>query len=119
VPNLGHGKVCHLALPATDVAASAAFYESVFGWHIHRSENVVTFDDAVDEVSGHFDPRLSPTEPGLLVYLWVDDLDAALTRLRDGGATIVEAPGIDPGELTAWFRDPGGNVLGVYQEPVT
>ena len=71
----------------------------------------------MDEVSGHFDPRLSPAATGLLVYVMVDRLDDALARLRDAGAAIVEPPGIDPGELTAWFRDPGGNVLGIYQEP--
>jgi hypothetical protein len=29
----------------------------------------------------------------------------------------VQPVGGDPGELTARFRDPGGNVLGLYQEP--
>ncbi|WP_426593778.1 VOC family protein [Cellulomonas sp. McL0617] len=117
MPLLGHGKVCHIALPATDVEASAAFYESVFGWRMHRDGGRITFDDSVDEVSGHFDPRLAPAGPGLLVYLMVDDLHDALARLVAAGAAVVEPPGADPGELTARFRDPGGNVLGVYQEP--
>jgi hypothetical protein len=29
----------------------------------------------------------------------------------------VQPIGGDPGEKTARFRDPGGNVLGLYQEP--
>jgi predicted enzyme related to lactoylglutathione lyase len=33
------------------------------------------------------------------------------------GGEIVQAVGGDPGELTARFRDPGGNVFGIYQEP--
>lgn len=117
MPQLGHGKICHLALPAQDVDTSAAFYASVFGWRIRRRDSRITFDDSVDEVSGHFDPRLAPAGPGLLVYLMVDDLDSALARLREAEAPTVELPGVDPGELTAWFRDPGGNVLGIYQEP--
>lgn len=32
MPTLGHGKICHLELPAADAEASAAFYERVFGW---------------------------------------------------------------------------------------
>jgi predicted enzyme related to lactoylglutathione lyase len=118
VPHLGHGKVCHLAIPAQDVDASAAFYESVFGWSIHRGGGPVTFDDAVDEVSGHFDPRLEPSDAGLVVYVMVDDLEDALARLRAAGAEFVDPPVVDPGELTARFRDPGGNLLGIYQEPV-
>ena len=27
-----NGKICYLEIPATDVEASAAFYERVFGW---------------------------------------------------------------------------------------
>lgn len=118
MPRLGPGKVCHLALPARDIDASAAFYEAVFGWRIHRGPGPTTFDDSVDEVSGHFDPRLEPAAaPGLVAYLMVDDLDAALERLRASGASVVDPPGIDPGELTAHFLDPAGNRLGIYQEP--
>jgi predicted enzyme related to lactoylglutathione lyase len=117
MPTLGHGKVCHIALPAPDVERSARFYEQVFGWRIRRGPNAVTFDDGVDEVSGHFVPHAAPSEPGLLVSIWVDDLAAILTQLAAHGAEIVAPPGVDPGERTAWFRDPAGNVLGVYQEP--
>ena len=31
-PTYGHGKICYVELPATDVARSAAFYESALGW---------------------------------------------------------------------------------------
>jgi predicted enzyme related to lactoylglutathione lyase len=117
MPTLGHGKVCHIALPAPDVEASARFYSDVFGWRIRHQPHAVTFDDGVDEVSGHFVPHRSATPPGMLVYLWVDDLDTAIKRLEEAGASIVEPPGIDPGERTAWFNDPAGNTLGIYQEP--
>ena len=114
---LGHGKVCHIALPAADVERSAAFYEDVFGWRIRRGEGRTTFDDGVGEVSGHFVPGAAPGAGGLIVYLWVDDLGRAIARLQDAGGTLVAGPGVDPGERTALFRDPGGTVLGVYQEP--
>jgi len=31
---------------------------------------------------------------------------------------MVQPPGVDAPEITARFRDPGGNVIGLYQEPV-
>lgn len=115
---LGHGKVCHLAIPARDVEQSAAFYEDHLGWRINRQPQATTFDDGVGEVSGHFVPHATPmSEPGILVYVMVDDIDAAVDRLRASGIEIVADQGVDPGELTAWFRDPGGNVLGLYEEP--
>jgi hypothetical protein len=30
---------------------------------------------------------------------------------------IVQPIGVDAPEMTARFRDPGGNVIGLYQEP--
>jgi uncharacterized protein len=117
-PTLKHGKICYLELPTTDVAASSAFYERVFGWHIrHRDNGAVVFDDPTREVSGHWVTRAA-AEPGLLVSLWVDDLTAAIEQVQAAGCPILQPPGGDPGELTAHFRDPGGNVMGLYQEPV-
>jgi hypothetical protein len=33
-PTTTNGKLCYVEIPATDVAASAAFYAGVFGWTI-------------------------------------------------------------------------------------
>lgn len=118
MPTLGHGKICHLAIPAQDVEVSAAFYEDLFGFRVKRKPHVVTFDDGVDEVSGHFVPHATPMrEAGILVYIMVDDLVSTVARLESAGIEIVEPQGVDPGELTARFRDPAGNVLGIYEEP--
>jgi predicted enzyme related to lactoylglutathione lyase len=116
-PTLKHGKICHLELPATDLEASASFYERVFGWRIRGRGGPITFDDSVGEVSGHFVAGRAPTVPGGLVYIWVDDIGAAIERVVAEGCALVQAVGGDPGELTARFRDPGGNVVGLYQEP--
>jgi predicted enzyme related to lactoylglutathione lyase len=47
----------------------------------------------------------------------VDDAEAACRAVTDAGGEVVQAIGGDPGEVTARFRDPGGNVFGIYQEP--
>ena len=119
MPTLGNGKICHLAIPAIDVEASATFYEDHFGFKVKRQPHRVTFADGVDEVSGHFVPHATPMrETGMLIYIMVDDLVSMLARLEAAGVEIVAAPGVDPGELTAHLRDPAGNLLGIYQEPV-
>jgi hypothetical protein len=47
-PTLGNGKICYIEMPSKDVAASAAFYQSVFGWAIrNRDDETVSFDDGV------------------------------------------------------------------------
>lgn len=119
-PTLEHGKVCYLELPANDIERSAEFYGNVFGWvSRRRGDGALAFDDTTGEVSGAWVLGRRPAaEPGLLVYLWVDDAEAAVASVVAHGGEIVQAIGGDAPEITARFRDPAGNVLGIYQEPV-
>lgn len=117
MPTLSHGKICHIELPATDPRAAAAFYERVFGWKVRRDGGALIFDDPTEEVSGHWVPHRPPSEPGVLFYVWGDDVAAAIERVLAEGCELVQPIGGDPGEVTARFRDPGGNVVGLYQEP--
>ena len=118
-PKLGNGKICYLEIPAADVARSSAFYQAVFGWQVRRrGDGHLAFDDAVGEVSGTWVTGRPPsTEAGLLVYIMVDDAEATLQSVLAHGGDIVQPIGIDAPEITARFRDPGGNVVGIYQEP--
>jgi hypothetical protein len=118
-PRLGKGKVCYLEIPAIDVERSAAFYREVAGWAIRRrGDGRIAFDDGVGEVSGTWVVGRPPASaPGLLVYVMVDDVEATLERVLRNGGEIVQPVGVDAPEITARFRDPAGNVIGLYQEP--
>jgi uncharacterized protein len=117
-PTLKHGKICYVQLPAADPGSAAAFYERVFGWRLRQHDDgAIAFDDSTGEVSGNWVQDRSPADPGALIYLWVDDIDEAVERVRAEGCGIVQGIGGDPGELTARFRDPGGNIIGLYEEP--
>jgi predicted enzyme related to lactoylglutathione lyase len=118
-PTLGHGKICYIQIPATDIARSAEFYERVFGWNIRqRGDGATAFDDGVGEVSGEWVLGRPPsTEPGLLVYIMVDSVAVTVDLILANWGEIVQPIGADAPEITARFRDPAGNVIGVYQEP--
>ena len=118
-PTAKNGKVCYIEMPTTDVARSADFYAKVFGWNVRRrGDGVTAFDDTTGQVSGAWRPgRPASDQPGLLIYIMVDSVAAACDAVVANGGQIVQPVGGDPGELTARFRDPGGNVLGLYQEP--
>jgi len=47
----------------------------------------------------------------------VDSVAATLDAIAADGCEIVQPIGADAPEITARFRDPGGNVIGLYQEP--
>lgn len=118
-PTLGNGKICYIELPATDVERSADFYAKVFGWNVRtRGNGTTAFDDGVGEVSGTWVLGRPPaSEPGLLTYIMVDSVTATLEAIVANGGQVVQPIGADAPEITARFRDPGGNVIGLYQQP--
>ncbi|MGZ4651451.1 MAG: VOC family protein [Kineosporiaceae bacterium] len=118
-PDWRTGKLCYVELPAADPAASAAFYRDVFGWEIRRRDDgSLAFTDTVGAVSGAFVTGRAPlAEPGLVVYVMVADAAAARERIVAAGGAITRTSPPDFPEVFAWFTDPGGNVLGIYQQP--
>jgi hypothetical protein len=47
----------------------------------------------------------------------VDDVNITIDAITANLGEIVQPVGADAPEITARFRDPGGNVLGLYQQP--
>jgi uncharacterized protein len=114
-------RFCYLEIPAADVRQSAVFYERVFGWNIrHRDTARPSFDDATGNISGAWVAGRTPArEPSLLPYIWVDHMDATMAQIAAHGGEMVEPPHYDsPGSTSsiATFRDPAGNLIGLYRE---
>ena len=118
-PTSANGKICYIEMPAVDVQRSAEFYAKVFGWRLRqRGDGHTAFDDTTGEVSGTWVVgRPASAQPGLLFYIMVDSVAAAVDAVVAAGCQIVQPIGVDAPEVTARFRDPGGNVIGLYQEP--
>ncbi len=112
------GKICYIEMPATDIQASATFYSQVFGWHVReRGDGSVAFDDTVAGVSGTWLLDRPPsTRPGLMVHIMVADLNRTIAALEAAGGAIVQPADPESEEIFAHFRDPAGNVLGIYQQ---
>ena len=118
-PTYGNGKICYIELPATDIRRSSEFYRAVFGWALRtRGDGAIAFDDGVGQVSGTWVTGRPPAaQPGLLIYIMVDSVEAAVKAVTTHGGVIVQPLGVDAPEITARFRDPGGNVIGLYEDP--
>src|SRR5258708_5696858 len=115
----GNGKRCYLEIPALDVGRSAGFYQAVVGGQSRqRGDGAVALDDGVGEVSGTWVTGRPPWSiPGVLIYIMVDSVASTLAAAVTHGGEIVEPIGADLPVITARFRDPAGNVFGLYQEP--
>ena len=118
-PTLTNGKICYIEMPAKDIARSSEFYKRVFGWNVrNRGDGATAFDDTTGEVSGAWVLGRPPaSNPGLLFYVMVDSVAKTLDAIVANGGEIVQPIGADAPEITARFRDPGGNVIGLYQQP--
>jgi predicted enzyme related to lactoylglutathione lyase len=118
-PTLANGKICYIEIPAIDIPRSADFYSNVFGWRLRqRGDGSTAFDDTTGEVSGTWVVGRPPSsEPGLLLYIMVDSVSATVAAVIAHGGELAQPIGADAPEITARFRDPAGNVIGLYQEP--
>ena len=114
---------------ADDVEAAKDWYTRLLGIepYFERSADGVPayvefrIGDYQDEL-GLIDRRFAhqdPTGPaGAVIYWHVDDVEAALARLRDLGATEHEPlTRREAGFVTASVVDPFGNILGVMYNP--
>ena len=117
-PDYANGKICYVEIPATDVMRSVEFYRASFGWAIRQhGKGTYAFDDGVGQVSGMWVLGRPPaSQPGLVISIMVRDIQETIAKVKANGGEIVKELGADAPEITAWFRDPAGNVLGLYQE---
>ena len=130
-------KVVHFEIPADDVDRAKKFYGSVFGWELQtmpmgNGEYTTVKTTAVDEQTQ------MPTEPGAInggmfqrdeaeaqdqvrftgpvITIDVDGIDDALKQVEaEGGSTITPRTPIPGMGAFAYFTDPEGNVMGLWE----
>lgn len=111
------GGISYLRIPAVDPRGSAAFFAAVFGWSVDLDRDDPSFEDGTGHVIGHFVTDLPVAgEAGVLPYVFVERVDETLGKVRDQGCDVVTEPYPEGGLTVATFRDPAGNVIGVWQQ---
>lgn len=113
----------YIELPATDLVATKAFYEHNFGWTFtdygpgyaaaHVSGIEVGFNTDAHVGAAQSDGDQNPTGP--LLLLQTDNLQSVHSALAHESGGIVTSPFDYPGGRRLHFRDPSGNILGVYE----
>jgi uncharacterized protein len=98
-----------------DAARSQRFYAEIFGWHVAPAGTGYAMVDtgANRGISG----GIGGGQPGpwITVYASVADVAAALARAEELGGSPLHGPvAVDDHMQTGAFRDPAGNVFGVY-----
>ena len=115
-PKLVNGQVGYIEIPAIDIPHSSDFYVKVFGWRItKRQDGSSSFEDTTGALRGTWVVGRPPaTEPGLLVFILVDNVAATLDAIVQEGGDVVRSVGEQTPEIGR-FLDPAGNVFGLFQ----
>jgi predicted enzyme related to lactoylglutathione lyase len=123
------GGVVHFEIPADDKERARSFYKEAFGWRIDPVPGMDDYNMVVttpmDEATGQ------PTEPGAIngglftrdaelktpvLTVDVEDIDATLKTVEQLGGSVVAPKNVIPGMgYFAYFRDPEGNVMGLWE----
>jgi predicted enzyme related to lactoylglutathione lyase len=111
-----------IELGVADAERARAFYTGVFGWTMDQGPSGKGFVIDANGVPGGLhpdDPQASP-----YVFFGVEDLDAALGRVRERGGEVVDmdVSGDDPDTVARFgrfklCRDDQGSPFGLYEPP--
>jgi uncharacterized protein len=123
-------KVVHFEIPIDDLERAKSFYGSTFGWQLQTmemggGEYTIVMTTPVDEKTQ------MPTEPGAInggmtrrdgvtsapvITIDVEGIDDSLKQIEAAGGSVVQARTEIPGMgAFAYFRDPEGNVMGLWE----
>jgi len=113
-----HEKMNYVEFPAKDLAATKAFFESVFGWSFtdYGPEYTAFENQGLD--GGFFESDLaSSTDNGAaLIVFYSDQLEATLAKVEKAGGTILKPIYSFPGGRRFHFTEPSGNEFAVWGE---
>ena len=113
-----HEKINYVELPAKDLPATKAFFQSVFGWSFvdYGPEYTAFSDQGLD--GGFFKSDLaSSTQKGAaLIVFYSNQLEATLAKVEKAGGSIVKPIFSFPGGRRFHFTEPSGNEFAVWSE---
>jgi hypothetical protein len=115
------GEVAFFEIGVQDPERGRAFYEGLLGWRFEPGPSGAGFVIQAPNVPGGMhggDPEAAP-----YLFFAVDDMEAALERVRDLGGSVEEADVEGDEDSVARFgrfqlcRDDQGSSFGLHQKP--
>lgn len=111
-------------IAVNDIAASRHWYQATLGLASGHGgddyEQLMAGDEMVLQLhrwEAHAHPHLGRADlargNGVLLWFLADDFDAALRRVREADAEVLEGPKVNPNarHREIWLRDPDGYVV--------
>ena len=114
--------VMHFELVARNPDKLKDFYARLFGWRREEFPDMgyaMLHTDSGQGIGGGVGGADNSLTPGLAVYVQVPDVEKAMAKARELGATkVLQEPNDIPGiGRFAVFSDPEGNRIGLWKLP--
>lgn len=104
-----------------DAAALQEFYSKLFDWNVDVLPEMGGYGLVDAGTEGAIGGGIGPaqTTPGVRMYVYVDDLEAALEKAESLGGKKVMGPTKISDEFGSFaiFADPDGNGIGLWDRP--
>lgn len=118
------GRIVHFEISATDVEKAQSFYGDVFGWQFQKWDGPEAYwliKTGEDDAPGINGGMMHKGEfPNTVNTLQVESVDDAAEQIAAHGGEIVVPKQPIPGMgYVAYFKDPNGVILGIYQHAPT
>ena len=122
------GRVVHFEIPFDDGDRARSFYKEIFDWQVQTMPEMGGYTLVVSGPSGDAGPteagfinggmlsREQSATPGPVIVVDVESIDATLEKIGGlGGSTVVEKVPVGDMGFAAYFKDPEGNVVGLWE----
>ena len=121
------GRVVHFEIPFDDGDRARGFYKELFGWQVQEMPEldytIVSTGPSGDQgptepgyIGGGMISRRQAATSGPVIVVDVDSIDQTLQRVGGmGGSTVVGRTPVGDMGFAAYFTDPEGNVVGLWE----
>jgi predicted enzyme related to lactoylglutathione lyase len=116
-PSSGDGEpVDWFEVIGVDAGRTQSFYRELFGWDVDDTPGYAMVDTGAGEgAAGGLGGTSEHDEIWATVYAQVDDIEKYLSKAQELGGQRVYGPrSVGENTTTGAFRDPVGNVFGIY-----
>ena len=125
------GRIVHFEIPFEEGDRARSFYSDAFGWNLmpmpELDYTIVTTgpvgEDGMSSESGYINGGMFQREAPLgtpVLVVDVDDIDTALEQIEKlGGSTVTARQPVGDMGWAAYFKDPEGNVMGLWETAST
>jgi uncharacterized protein len=113
-------RVVHFEIPSSKTTESREFYSNVFGWkfdsfHGEESGYWLCSTGEGPGIDGAVMRKQDPAHP-VTIIIQVEDIDRASDQVEQaGGEIVLGKQKVGDIGYSAYFKDPDGNIMGLWQ----